>query len=113
MSDQLQQQKLSFHSSERMEAKRPEPISKLLKTTSPTLLHSHRRRRKVGGINEINVVRAFQQSRAHQDAEESDSDVSTDESPSLQLHRDYRTQELTLHQTVMISVAAGWVITRG
>jgi hypothetical protein len=89
MSGQLQQQKLSFHSSGRVEAKRPGPASKPLTTTSPALLHSYRRRRKVGGINEIDVIRAFQQSRAHRDAGEPDSDASTsdDDGPRIKLHR--------------------------
>jgi hypothetical protein len=77
MSGQLQQQKLSFHSSGRVETKRPGPASKPLTTISPALLHSHRRRRKVGGINEIDVIRAFQQSRVHQDTGEPDSNAST------------------------------------
>jgi len=55
----------------------PGPASKTLTKSTPTLLHSHRRCRKVGRINEIGVIRAFQQSRAHQDAGEPDSDVST------------------------------------
>jgi transposase-like protein len=79
MSSQLQQQKLSFHSSGRVEAKRSGPASKPRTTISPTLLHSHRRRRKVGGINEIDVIRAFQQSCAHRDAGEPDSDASLDD----------------------------------
>ena len=76
MPDQLHQQKLSFHSSGRVEAKRPGPASKPQTATPLTLLHSQRRRRKVGGINEIDVIQAFQQSRAHRDAGEPDSDVS-------------------------------------
>ena len=99
MSGQLQQQKLSFHSSGRVEAKRPGPISKLPTTTPPTLLHSHRRRRKVGGINETNVIRAFQQSRAHQDAGEPDSDTSTsdsDDGPQIKRRRAGYSQEKKL-----------------
>jgi hypothetical protein len=90
MSGQLQQQKLSFHSSGRVEAKRPGPAPKPLTTASSALIHSHRRRRKVGGINELNVIRAFQQSRAHQDAGEPDSDASasdSDNGPRIKLRR--------------------------
>ena len=60
-----------------MESKRPGPASKPLTKSTPTLLHSHRRYRKVGGINEIDVIRAFQQSRTHQDVGGPDSDTST------------------------------------
>jgi hypothetical protein len=63
--------------------------SKPRTATSPTLLHSQRRRRKVGGINEIDVIRAFQQSRAYRNAGEPDSDVSAsdhDDGPQIKLH---------------------------
>jgi hypothetical protein len=72
----LQQQKLLFHSSGRVEAKRPGPAPKPLTTALSALVHSYRRRRKVGGINELNVIQAFQQSCAHQDAGEPDSNAS-------------------------------------
>jgi hypothetical protein len=90
MLGQLQQQKLSFHSSGRVEAKRPGPASNPLTTTPPALLHSHRRHRKVGGINEVDVIRAFQQSRVHQDVGEPDSDASTsddDDGPRIKQQR--------------------------
>jgi hypothetical protein len=77
MLDQLHQQKLSFHSSGRVETKRPGPALKPQTATLPTLLHSQRRRRKVGGINEIDVIQAFQQSCAHRDVGEPNSNVST------------------------------------
>ena len=76
MSNQLHQQKLLFYSSGRVEAKRPRPASKPRTAMSPTLLYSQQRCRKVGGINEIEVIQAFQRSCAHRDAGEPDSNVS-------------------------------------
>src|SRR5580700_11748963 len=102
MSGQLQQQKLSFHSSGRVEAKRSGPVPKPRTTTLSALLHSHRRRRKVGGINEIDVIRAFQQSRAYQDAGEPDSDASTSDNdgPRIKLQRTGYSREKKLQAVV-------------
>ena len=99
MPDQLHQQKLSFHSSGRVETKRLGPASKPRTATSPTLLHSQRHRCKVGGINEIDVIQAFQQSHAHRNAGEPDSNVSTldnDDGPRIKLYRISYPQEKKL-----------------
>ena len=76
----LRQQTLTFAQSGRIDAKRPGPRLKgpttLTPAASAVLIHGARRRRKVGGVNEAEVIEAFRSSRAHHDAGEPDSDDS-------------------------------------
>ena len=76
----LHQQTLSFTQSGRIEANRPGPRPKAPTTlslaTSATLIHGTRRRRKVGSVNEAEVIEAFHSFRAHHDAREPDSNDS-------------------------------------
>jgi hypothetical protein len=76
----LRQQTLTFAQSGRIDANRPGPRPKAPTTLSPAasaaLIHGTRRRRKVGGVNEAEVIEAFRSSRAHHDAGEPDSDDS-------------------------------------
>jgi len=80
MSAQLRQQTISFSSAGRLQANRPGPRPKAPTTLTPAassaLINGARRRRKVGGINEAEVIEAFQSSRAHYDAGEPDSGAS-------------------------------------
>ena len=87
MSAQLRQQTLSFSSAGRPQANRPRPRPKAPTTLTPAassaLINGARRRRKVGGINEANVIEAFRSSRAHYDAGEPDSDTDSDDDLGL------------------------------
>jgi hypothetical protein len=80
MSAQLRQSTLSFHQSGRIEANRPGPkpkaLTTLTTTASNTLIFGQKRRRKVGGVNEKQVIEAFRSSCEHQAAGEPDSDDS-------------------------------------
>ena len=62
---------------------RPGPRSKapptLIPAASAALIHGARRRRKVGGINEAEAIQAFRDSRAHYDAGDPNSDISSDD----------------------------------
>jgi|ERR1035438_2266031 hypothetical protein len=76
----LHQQTLTFTQSGRIEANQPSPHPKAPTTLSPAasaaLIYSTRRRRKVGGVNEAEVIEAFCSSKAHYDAGELDSNES-------------------------------------
>jgi hypothetical protein len=76
----LRQQTLTFAQSGRIDANRPGPRPKAPTTLTPTaaavLIHGARRRRKVGGVNEAEVIEAFRSSRAHYNAGEPDSNDS-------------------------------------
>jgi hypothetical protein len=80
MSAQLRHSTLSFHQSGRIDASRPGPKPKAFTTltsaASNTLIFGQKRRRAVGGVNEIQVIEAFRSSCEHQAAGEPDSDDS-------------------------------------
>jgi hypothetical protein len=85
MSNQLnrKQSTLSFHTSGRVLANRPGPKVKapttLTTAASAALVFGVRRRRKVGGVNEAEVIKAFRDSRAHHAVGELDSDNDSEE----------------------------------
>jgi len=78
----LRQQTLTFAQLGRIDANRPGPRPKpplpLTHTASATLIRGIGGRRKVGGVNEAEVIAAFRFSRAHYEAGEPDSDSSQD-----------------------------------
>jgi hypothetical protein len=77
----LRQQQLSFHSTSRGRvANRPRRISKALTAYNLPLLCAIRRRR-VGGINKVKVIKAFLESRIRFAAGLPDSDDSDDSQP--------------------------------
>jgi hypothetical protein len=67
----LRQQTLTFTQLGRIEANQPGPCPKAPTTLSPAasaaLIYSTRQRRKVGGVNEAEVIEAFRSFRAHYD----------------------------------------------
>jgi hypothetical protein len=81
MSALLRQATLSFHSSGRINANRPGPRPKAPTTTaSAALIYGAKNRRRVGGINETDLVQSLENSRAHAAAGEPNSDDSEAES---------------------------------
>jgi hypothetical protein len=86
MSALLRQATLSFHSSGQINANRPGPRPKapttLSTAASAALIYGARNRRRVGGINETDLVQSLGNSRAHAAAGEPDSDNSEAESDS-------------------------------
>ena len=80
MSAQLRQSTLSFHQSGRIEANCPGPkpkaLTTLTTTASNTLIFGQKRRCKVGGVNEKQVIEAFRSSCEYQAAGEPDFDDS-------------------------------------
>jgi hypothetical protein len=79
MSNQLnrKQSTLSFYTSGRVLTNRPGPKVKasitLTAASSAVLIFGVRRRRKVGGVNEAEVIKAFKDSQAHHAIGEPDS----------------------------------------
>ena len=96
MSAPLQQQKLSFHLSGRVEAKRPGPKPKPATSLTPKAqasLHGARNRRKVGGVNEAEVIKAFREAREEYDAGEPPSDhYDSDDSDTIPYRKKTRVQ---------------------
>jgi hypothetical protein len=80
MSAQLRQSMLSFHQSGRIKTNRPGPkpkaLTTLITTASNTLIFGQKRRRKIRGVNERQVIKVFRSSRKHQAIEEPDSNNS-------------------------------------
>jgi hypothetical protein len=76
----LRQQTLTFAQSGRINTNRPGPRPKaptaLTSTAAAVLIHGARRQRKVGGVNEAEVIKVFRSSRAYYNAGEPDSDDS-------------------------------------
>lgn len=93
MSNQLnrKQSTLCFHTSGRILTNRPGPKVKapttLTAASSAALIFGVRRRRKVGGVNEAEVIKAFKDSRAHHAIGEPDSGDDADEYSSDGDHR--------------------------
>jgi hypothetical protein len=84
MSALLRQATLSFHSSGRIDANRPglrpKAPTTLSAAASAALIYRAKNRRRVGGINETDLVQSLENSRAHAAAGEPDSDDSEAES---------------------------------
>ena len=93
MSNQLnrKQSTLCFHTSGRILTNRPRPKVKapttLTAASSAALIFGVRRRRKVGGVNEAEVIKAFKDSRARHAIGEPDSGDDADEYSSDGDHR--------------------------
>jgi len=85
MSNQLnkKQSTLSFHTSGRVLANQPRPKVKAFTTltaaASAALVFSVQQQRKVGGVNEAEVIKAFKDSRAYYAAKELDSNNNSEE----------------------------------
>jgi hypothetical protein len=77
MSALLRQATLSFHSSDRIDANRPEPRPKAPTTlsvaASAALICGAGKRRRVGGINETDLFQSLENSRVHAAVGEPDS----------------------------------------
>ena len=95
MSALLRQATLSFHSSGRIDANRPRPRPKapttLSTTASATLIYGAKNRRRVGGINEIDLVQSLENSRVHAVVGEPNSNDSKAESEA-ELDSDHRSR---------------------
>lgn len=90
----LRQATLSFHHTGRFNAARPGPLIQPDRPLPAANVQSRRRRRKVGGINEAEIIRAFQ--RTHDDMTNGgiDPDASSgEESPSIKKRRRGYTRE--------------------
>jgi hypothetical protein len=80
MSAQLRQSILFFYQNRRIKTNRPGPkpkvLTTLITTASNTLIFGQKRRRKIRGVNERQVIEVFRNSREHQATGEPDSNNS-------------------------------------
>ena len=97
---------MSFHQSGRIKTNRPGPkpkaLTTLITTASNTLIFGQKRRRKIGGVNERQVIKIFRNFRKHQATGESDSNNSefynsdSDHRPRSKLKRNIYSREKKL-----------------
>ena len=97
---------MSFYQNRRIKANRPglkpKALTTLITTAFNTLIFGQKRRRKIGGVNESQVIKAFKNSREYQAAGEPDSNNSkfynfdSDYRPRPKLNRNIYSREKKL-----------------